>query len=137
MNVRYLAGFLSVGAIVLLPQLVSASTYEVQITREQHRRFIQAARVWHEPQPDDVLSTQENGYKIVDRLDCEFLPYRFPGGATPKFLCAVLDQNGVATKDIVKIKYGLHNSEIPGEVAGGNLLRHLGFGGDHMQVVRR
>ena len=80
MNVRYLAGFLSIGAIVLLPQLVSASTYEVQITREQHRRFIQAARVWQEPQPDDILSSQENGYKIIDRLDCEQHPPLRAGG---------------------------------------------------------
>lgn len=134
MNVKCLAGFLSVALIALLARPVSAATYEVQITREQHQRFVKTVRVWQDPQPDDILSSEANGYKIIDRVDCEVLPYKFPGGATPKFLCALLDKNGIATKDVIKIKYGLRNSEIPGEVAGANLLRHLGFGGDHMQV---
>jgi len=126
----------SIALVVLLAHAVLAASYEVQITREQHNRFIKAAKVWHEPRPDDLLSGEPNGNKILDRLNCEFVPYNFPGGRTPKFLCAVLDESGNTTKDIVKIKYGHDNREIPGEVAGGNLLRHLGFGGDHMQVAR-
>lgn len=115
---------------------VPASRYEVRITPEQHNRFVRAAKVWQPPQTEDILSSEPNGFHLIDRVDCEFVPYQFPGGATPKFLCAVIDKNGVATKEVVKIKYGPHNSEIPGEVAGGKLLRHLGFGGDHMQVAR-
>jgi hypothetical protein len=139
MNVRHLAGVLGAVTVVLVAlsaRSAAAATYEVQITREQHSRFLNAARVWRDPQPDDILSSEANGEKILDRVDCEFVPYKFPGGATPKFLCAVLDKNGLATSDVIKIKYGLKNSEVAGETAGGNLLRHLGFGGDHMQVAR-
>ena len=136
MHVRSFPRRWFVALIVLLAHAVLVASYEVRITREQHDRFVKAAKVWHEPQLDDLLSGEANGYKIPDRLDCEFLPHDFPGGATPKFLCAVLDKNGSATKDVVKIKYGRNNHEIPAEVAGGNLLRHLGFGGDHMQIAR-
>jgi hypothetical protein len=136
MDIRGLRAFLFVGLLAQLARPVAADTYEMQITREQHQRFVNAARVWQEPQTDDAINSEANGYRIIDRLDCQFVPYKFAGGATPKFLCAVLDQNGHATNDVVKIKYGLNNREIPGEVAGGNLLRHLGFGGDHMQVAR-
>jgi hypothetical protein len=122
--------------LTLVARPISAAHYEVGINQEQHYRFLEKAKVWQDPQPDDILSTEANGARIVDRLDCEFVPYEFAGGATPKFLCAVLDGSGVATHDIVKIKYGRTNREIPGEVAGANLLRHLGFGGDHMQVAR-
>lgn len=53
MNVKCLAGFLSVALIALLARPVSAATYEVQITREQHQRFVKAVRVWQDPQPDE------------------------------------------------------------------------------------
>jgi hypothetical protein len=136
MDIGSLRGFLFAVLVAQLARPAAAGTYEVQITREQHQRFVNAARVWQEPRPDDILSAEANGYRIIDRLDCQFVPHKFAGGATPKFLCALLDQNGQATNDVVKIKYGLNNREIPGEVAGGNLLRHLGFGGDHMRVAR-
>jgi hypothetical protein len=122
--------------IVLLAQAALGASYEISITRDQHDRLVKAAQVWREPQPQDLLSSEPNGFKILDRVDCEFVPYHFAGGATPKFLCAVLDESGRRTTDVVKIKYGSHNHEIPAEVAGGNLLRHLGFGGDHMQIAR-
>jgi hypothetical protein len=136
MHLRYLRKGWFVALSVLLAHAVLAASYEVQITRDQHDRFVKAAKVWLEPQTVDLISGEANGYRILDRIDCEFVPYHFPGGRTPKFLCAVLDQRGNASKDIIKIKYGRDNREIPGEVAGGNLLRHLGFGGDHMQVAR-
>jgi hypothetical protein len=136
MDIRHFRKGWPVVLIVLLAHTVLAASYEVQITREQHDRFVKAAKVWHEPLTADLLSGEANGYRILDRVDCKFVPYKFPGGRTPKFLCAVLDESGNATKDIIKIKYGRDNREIPGEVAGGNLLRHLGFGGDHMQVAR-
>src|SRR4029077_7676128 len=121
MKINSLRGFLVVAFIAQLARPVAADTYVVPITRDQHQRFINAARVWQETQPDDVLSSETNGARIIDRLECRFVPYKFAGGATPKFLCAVLDQNGQATNDFVKVKYGLNNREIPGEVAGGNL----------------
>ena len=137
MEIKGLRGFLVFAFIAQLARPAAADSYVVPITRDQHQRFINAARVWQEPQADDVLSSEANDSRIIDRLDCQFVPYKFAGGATPKFLCALLDKNGQATNDVVKVKYGLNNREIPGEVAGENLMRHLGFGGDHMRVVRQ
>jgi hypothetical protein len=122
--------------LVLLAPAVLAANYEVRITPEEHARYMKAATVWRPAQPADLLSSDANGYKILDRIDCQFVPYKFAGGATPKFLCAVLDKSGNPTKDVIKIKFGRNNHEIPAEVAGGNLLRHLGFGGDSMQIAR-
>jgi hypothetical protein len=137
MDIKWALRLLFVAILAVVARPASAGTYEVQITREQHQRDIKDAKVWQQPQPDDILSSDANGYKIIDELDCEYVPYHFAGGATPKFLCAVLDKDGKATKDIVKIKYGQNNREIPGEIAGGQLLRHMGFGGDHMELARK
>src|SRR3977135_3087664 len=107
MDIKSLRGFLVVAFIAQLARPVAADTYVVPITRDQHQRFINAARVWQEPQPDDILSKEATGARIIERVECQFVPYEFAGGATPKFLCAVLDQNGQATNDFVKVKYGL------------------------------
>src|ERR1700681_4573510 len=105
MHIRHFRKDWPVVLIVLVAHTVLAASYEVQITREQHDRFVKAAKVWHEPLTADLLSGEANGYRILDRVDCKFVPYKFPGGRTPKFLCAVLDESGNATNDIIKIKY--------------------------------
>jgi hypothetical protein len=61
-------------------------------------------------------------------VDCDYVDKK-PGGATPKFDCA-LSEN-----DKVKIKYGVDNPEVYGEVAGSRLLWALGFGADRWYPV--
>ena len=48
---------------------------------------------------------------------------------TPKFHCEMPDGQ------VLKVKYGASNGELPAEVAGTRLLAALGFGADAMYVV--
>ena len=66
MDIKGLRGFLIVAFIAQLARPAAADSYEVTISREQHQRFINAARVWQEPQADDVLSSAANGSGIID-----------------------------------------------------------------------
>lgn len=95
-----------------------------------------SARVWHPPAtpiamanlrdnpagPDAVRSDQD--------VSCRFV-VRTVGGMTPKFYCEL------PGGDVVKVKYGEANAELPAEVAATRLLSALGFGADRMYVVRR
>ena len=62
-------------------------------------------------------------------VECRYEP-KATSGTTPKFDCRLADGT------VVKVKYGI-NPEIPGEVAATRLLAALGFGADHMSIVRR
>lgn len=61
-------------------------------------------------------------------------------GNSPKFTCAIAAKPGAsadkAKPDDVKVKYGLENAEVYGEVASTRLLWALGFGADRMYPVR-
>lgn len=62
-------------------------------------------------------------------VKCEYVDRKLEGN-TPKFECAVAPRNEI------KVKYGLLNGEVYGEVAGTRLLWALGFGADRMYPVR-
>ncbi len=64
-----------------------------------------------------------------ETVSCTYVERKLDGH-TPKFDCAV------AADDEVKVKYGLENGEVYGEVAGTRLLWALGFGADRMYPVR-
>ena len=53
-------------------------------------------------------------------------------GRSPKFLCVIPGR----TPDKVKVKYGMDNAEVYGEVMSTRLLWALGFGADRMYPVR-
>jgi hypothetical protein len=64
-------------------------------------------------------------------LECDFvLPPEQPSGYTPKFLCRASDG------ETYKIKYGIDNREVYGEVIGSRLLWALGFRSDRVDPVR-
>ena len=53
-------------------------------------------------------------------------------GRSPKFTCVIPG----AKRDDVKVKYGLDNAEVYGEMLTTRLLWALGFGADRMYSVR-
>jgi len=73
--------------------------------------------------------TEPGAFPPDATVTCEYVDHKFEG-STPKFDCAV------APGDDIKVKYGLTNGEVYGEVAGTRLLWALGFGADRMYPAR-
>lgn len=83
--------------------------------------------------PAELLGNK--GYHFAENIVCAFVdPDQdsdpFGNGQTPKFHCRT--SNG----KVIKVKYGLRNPEVYGEVAGTRLLWALGFGSDTNYSVR-
>jgi hypothetical protein len=95
---------------------------------------LSSARVWQAPpRPVATANLRDNppgaAFSPDQDLECRFTD-REVGGTTPKFYCEL------ATGEVVKIKYGAGNPELPAEVAATRLLTALGFWSDQMFVVR-
>lgn len=93
-----------------------------------------SAHVWRQPdRPIREANLRENPpgspFSPDQDLDCRFTD-REVGGTTPKFYCEL------PGGEVVKIKYGSGNPELPAEVAATRLLTALGFWSDRMFVVR-
>jgi hypothetical protein len=95
-----------------------------------------AARVWNAPpvaidqanlrdNPADAASIQAD-----QEIACRFTTQKV-SGTTPKFYCEL------PGGEVVKVKYGTGNPELRAEVAATRLLIALGFGADHVYVVKR
>ena len=65
-----------------------------------------------------------------DVVECK-LVVKAMGGTTPKFDC---ERPG---SDVIRVKYGRGNQELHAEIAATRLLSALGFGADHMFVVKK
>jgi hypothetical protein len=95
-----------------------------------------AAKVWTAPAASiSQANLRDNpagpgGFAVDAEVDCRF-KIQDVNGTTPKFYCEL--PNG----EVVKIKYGGSNPELPSEVAATRLLATLGFGADRMYVVKR
>lgn len=103
------------------------------LSAQDRLAILRRARVWT---PTDVASKnikqgpQEHGaFAPGATVSCDYVDRKL-AGKTPKFSCAV------GADDDVKVKYGLDNGEVYGEVAGTRLLWALGFGADRMYPVR-
>ena len=93
-----------------------------------------SARVWQAPaRPVADANLRDNppgaAFSPDEDLTCRFTT-RDVGGTTPKFYCEL------PGGEVVKIKYGAGNPELPAEVAATRLLTALGFWSDQMFVVR-
>ena len=95
-----------------------------------------AARVWTAPEiPISEANLRDNppgpgAFASDAEIACRF-KIQEVNGLTPKFYCELADG------DVVKIKYGAGNAELPAEVAATRLLGALGFAADRMYVVKR
>jgi len=109
------------------PALVPAAVRDAALAR---------ARVWFPPaipieSVDFSLNPPgEGSFDPASDVECSFTPKPI-GGTTPKFFCTMPDG------DVLKIKYGEPNGEIPAELAATRLLSALGFPTDRMYRVHR
>lgn len=95
-----------------------------------------AAKVWTPPAvPISQINLRDSpagtgAFAVDAEIACRF-KIQDVNGLTPKFYCELPDG------DVLKIKYGSGNAELPGEVAATRLLSALGFGADRMYIVKR
>lgn len=105
------------------------------ISAGQRQAALAAARVWLPPKVApatvDFTVNPPGPGRFDPRADveCQFTP-KAVGGTTPKFYCTM------ATGEVLKVKYGEPNGEIPAEIAATRLLGALGFPVDRMYRVR-
>jgi len=109
---------------------------------EERLSYIDQAATWRpiDTANLDVMAVPaeligNKGYEFGQTIRCTFIepdsdPDPFGEGQTPKFHC--MTPNGKS----IKVKYGLKNSEVYGEIAGSRLLWALGFGSDANYSVR-
>ena len=103
---------------------------------EAREAALRSARVWRRPavpvaQADFARNPVGPGaFHTTDEVSCRFV-IRKLSGLTPKFHCEMPDGQ------VLKVKYGASNGELPAEVAGTRLLAALGFGADTMYIVRK
>jgi len=95
--------------------------------------MLKRAQVWA-PRETESLDlkrgpSQDDAFTPGETVTCTYVARKL-SGATPKFDCRI-DAN-----DEVKVKYGLENGEVYGEVVATRLLWALGFGADRMYPVR-
>jgi hypothetical protein len=104
------------------------------LTPAQRDEVLARARVWRAPStPIGKADLGRNpaptdGFKDTEDVTCRFV-VESVGGTTPKFHCRL------PSGDVLKVKYGASNMEIPAEVAATRLLEALGFYADRMYRV--
>jgi hypothetical protein len=81
--------------------------------------------------------TGSGAFAAHETVTCDYVE-RVMEGNSPKFTCQVPPKPGgvAGAPDDVKVKYGIENGEVYGEVASTRLLWALGFGADRMYPVR-
>ena len=101
-------------------------------TRGERFDILTRARVWS---PTNVASMDlrrgpqgSGSFEPGAQLTCDYVNERL-GGHSPKFLCRI------AEGDNVKVKYGIDNGEVYGELLATRLLWALGFGADREYQV--
>jgi hypothetical protein len=127
----FVLGCLATSAACVAPPVAGEASGEARLRRDAG---LAAARVWQAPAiPIGNANLRDNppgaAFSPEQDLDCRFTE-RAVGGTTPKFYCTL------PTGELVKIKYGVGNPELPAEVAATRLLTALGFWTDRMFVVR-
>ena len=112
----------------------AAKASTTTVSEAARESSLSRARVWVQtrtPIPSADFSANPPGADSFDPaadVECTFTPKKI-GGTTPKFYC------GLANGEVVKVKYGEPNGEIPAEIAATRLLSSLGFPTDRMYRV--
>jgi hypothetical protein len=98
--------------------------------------ILKRAQVWRKTNVAamDILTgpTGPGSFARNAEVRCDYTDKQPGGGRSPKFLCVIPGKE----PDEVKVKYGLNNAEVFGEVLASRLLWALGFGADRMYPVR-
>ncbi len=111
----------------------SSTAPRTELNNHERKAFIRRAQVWT---PTDVARmnlrdgpTGPGALQPNQLVVCEHVDHDMPGN-TPKFYCAI------RPNDVVKVRYGEHNGELPGSVLATRLLWALGFAADRVYPVR-
>ena len=103
-------------------------------TKSERRDLIKRAQVWS---PTDIPSMDlwqgpqgPGAFQPWEEVACDYVLREEISGASPKFYCDL--GNG----DVVKVRYGVDNGEVEGQVAATRLLWALGFGADRVYPVK-
>jgi hypothetical protein len=127
------AGVLCCLSIWLAARDPHAEAAKATVSRGERSTLIRRAQIWNATDIGsmDVKAgpADQRGWPPGATVSCDFVDKK-TSGKSPKFLCAV------GPDDDVKMKIGLDNGEVFGEVAATRLLWVLGFGADHMYPVR-
>jgi hypothetical protein len=108
----------------------AAPASPTQDSKESRSAVIARGKVWMPTEiPSLDLRLGPGAVEPGATVACEYLDKKL-GGASPKFACRLPDG------DEVKVKYGVANGEVYGEVAASRLLWALGFGADGMYSVQ-
>lgn len=103
------------------------------VTPDARNASLARADVWREPDVPieriDLSINPPGPFRDTDDVTCTFVEETV-GGTTPKFRCRT--RNG----EIVRIKYGADNPELPAETAASRLMFALGFPVDRVFRVR-
>jgi hypothetical protein len=117
---------------VLGTSLPSADSH-LSVTKEERLALIRRAQVWT---PTDVANMDlrrgpdgAGAFQLNQLVTCDYTP-RSLHGSSRKFYCALPDG------DVVKVRYGAGNREVPGSVLATRLLWALGFVADRVYPVR-
>jgi hypothetical protein len=104
------------------------------LTPQERREAIRRASVWS---PTDVPSMDlktgpevKGDFAPNEWVSCEYKEKKNPSGHSPKFTCET------SPGKEIKVKYGLRNAEVFGEVLATRLFWALGFAADRMYPVR-
>ena len=104
------------------------------LTPHERREAIRRASVWS---PTDIPSMDlKTGPEVTgdfapnEWVNCEYKEKKNPSGHSPKFTCET------SPGKEIKVKYGLRNAEVFGEVLATRLFWALGFAADRMYPVR-
>ena len=125
----------SAAEVDALPDESRPAAQRPEDARKRREDALAAARVWAAPPTPIAAADLRRNSADADRFSheadvhCRFTT-RPVGGTTPKFYCEL------PGGEVVKVKYGVGNPELPSEVAASRLLTVLGFWADRMSIVR-
>lgn len=112
-----------------------AAAGDERVTADRRADALRRAQVWREPAtPLADVNLKENirgpgFFRDSDVVRCRLI-VKPMGGTTPKFDCRR------EAGDAIRVKYGRGNPELFSEVAATRLVSALGFGADHVYMVR-
>lgn len=127
-------------SVVACKTTLPDSSYEtkktISVGQTNRQNLIRSMELWQDvdTQSLDLLKGPQNDYSFAETISCTFKePEKddFGSGLNSKFNC--IDNT---TGKTLKIKYGIRNGEVYGEIAFSRLMYALGFYHDHNFSVR-
>lgn len=135
---NFIASLLLISNIMGCKNTVQESEFKKTISTSDAERsnHIKTMKIWQDVDTSklDLFHGPKNTFKWGQTIYCTFKePEKgdFGGGKNPKFKC-----KDNKTGKTYKVKYGLRNAEVYGEVAFARLMYGLGFFHDHYFPVR-